>query len=62
MAPILSRSRASGKPGAVQILKRQTPELLLDQSLDWIAMEVEVTKIPEHLRDTLPRLLNGMFI
>ena len=45
-----------------QILERQTPELVLDQSLGWVAMEVEITKIPENLRDTLPRLLNGTFV
>jgi hypothetical protein len=45
-----------------QILKSQTPELLLDQSLGWIAMEVEIPKVPEDLRDTLARLLDGAFV
>ena len=45
-----------------QIIESQTPELLLDQSLGWIAMEVEIAKIPEHLRDTIARLFLGTLV
>jgi len=36
--------------------------LLLDQSLCWIAMQVEVTKIAEDLRDALSSVLDTRFV
>jgi hypothetical protein len=45
-----------------QILKSQTPQLLVEQSLGGIAMEVEISKISEHLRDALARVFNGTFV
>lgn len=45
-----------------EIVKKQTPWLILKQSLGWIAMKIEIPKIAEDLRDALSSLLNGPFV
>ena len=45
-----------------QIVKRQTPGLVLDQPLGGVAMEVELAEIAKNLSNSLARLINCPFV